>query len=226
MDDDLVNKYEYNPWKRVFVIDTMNAFSNIGEKLRDNEEANIWADSYDFSKIIASGYYDLDDASFPIEGIKLPEVFYGNILLNDMKDFKKVTLPRIMNALRFEDQDLTDVIFPEEVDQLIVRHCNLRNVTFPKKMGTLKAIGSTFSSNVILPKGIDFVDVEGADINGMIFPEYVRHLDIQKCDVTGAKLPKQVNRLYSSQAYTRAETKLFLPEIVVDICKNSTIINN
>ena len=88
LNDDLVNKYEYCPFTKVFIVDQRNLPQN------DQKQIETWCRSFDFMELIEQGEYDLDLSGCTIpDGFVFPTSVGGSLYLNGCTIPKGIVLP-------------------------------------------------------------------------------------------------------------------------------------
>ena len=145
LNEDKVNKYEFDPFWGGFTVDQINA------KNDDRKLAEKWVRKLTIPYSFVSGYLDLSGCD--LKGITLPQSVGGYLDLIGC-DLKGITLPQsVGGSLDLSGCDLNGITLPQSVGgYLDLSGCDLKGITLPQSIG-----GSLYLS--------------GCDMNGITIPD-------------------------------------------------------
>ena len=128
LNEDHINKYEYDPYRGKFTVDQINA------KNDDRVRAENWVRNLKIPTNFISGYLDVSGCD--LSKFKLPDYIDGNLYVNGC-DLSNVKLPdHIRGYLNVRGCDLSNAKLPGHIGgDLDVSGCDLTNVKLPDYIG-------------------------------------------------------------------------------------------
>lgn len=164
--EDKCNKYEFNPFTKVFKIDQLN---------NEDDSAHVEKQvrNLDFNPIFETGLFDIDLSSLEsLDGIEFPEKckFINLFSLEKLENF---TFPKECKKIVLRScRELNNVIFPEKCDFIDLNDCiELKNVTFPKKCDTLNLSSLLSLKDIELPEKSEYLYLNSINSSEVVLPK-------------------------------------------------------
>ena len=209
INEDKWNKYEYNPFTKIFVVDQLNNkddSAHVEKQVRD----------MDFNPIFETGLFDIDLSSLEsLDDITLPEK-YKLIYLGSIKKLENFTFPEECNNIDLEScTELNNIKLPEKCHIINLYCCTeLNNVVLPKKMTGFLDLSSLKSlENFVFPEECNNINLESCtELNNVKFPKECKYINLYSCtELNNVTFPKIITG-YLDLSSLKSLDNVILPE--------------
>ena len=168
INEDKWNKYEYNPFTKKFVVDTLN-------NTDDSAHVEKQVRNLDFTDIFETGLFGIDLSELEsLDNVVLPEkCTYINLCrcteLNNVKFPKEIKGYLDLRSLKKSD----NVVLPEKCTYINLCRCTeLNNVKFPKEITEYLDLSSLKKlDNVVLPEKCTYINLNSIESKDFEMPE-------------------------------------------------------